>query len=43
MESDAQPGRWQDVYRPTYGQTAPYVKLQIAVDGDAIVISFKVR
>lgn len=43
MESDAEPGRWQDVYRPTYGQTALYVKLQIAVDGDAIVISFKVR
>lgn len=43
MESDAAPGLWQDVYRPVYGQTALYVKLQIAVDGDAIVISFKVR
>jgi len=41
MEADAAPGLWQDVYRPVYGQTALYVKLQIERDGDAIVISFK--
>lgn len=41
MESDAVPGLWQDVYRPTYGLMALYVKLQIERDGDAIVISFK--
>jgi hypothetical protein len=43
MESDATPGLWQDVYRPVYNKTALYVKLQIAVDGDAVVISFKAR
>lgn len=43
MESDTTPGLWQDVYRPVYSQISLYVKLQIAIDGDAIVISFKVR
>ena len=41
MVSDAVPGLWQDVYRPTYEQMALYVKLQIELDGDAVVISFK--
>ena len=41
MEADAAPGLWQDVYRPSYKQLALYVKLQIELDGDAIVISFK--
>lgn len=35
------PGRWQDVYRPTYLGQALYVKLQQRVDGFAVVISFK--
>lgn len=41
MEADAAPGLWQDVYRPVYEKIALYVKLQIELDGDAIVISFK--
>ena len=40
MGSEAQPGLWQDVYRPVYEKIALYVKLQIDRD-DAIVISFK--
>ena len=43
MESDAAPGLWQDVYRPLYGGVALYLKLQIAQDGDTVVISFKAR
>lgn len=41
MEAEAAPGLWQDVYRPLYGGTALYVKLQIARSGDTVVISFK--
>jgi motility quorum-sensing regulator / GCU-specific mRNA interferase toxin len=40
MESETEPGLWQDVYRPVYEKIALYVKLQIDRD-DAIVISFK--
>jgi motility quorum-sensing regulator / GCU-specific mRNA interferase toxin len=31
---------WQDVYRPTIGETPAYVKVQI-VDDTTVVISFK--
>ena len=45
MEAEAAQGLWQDVYRPAYGRPAVdlYVKLQLAQDGDAVVISFKAR
>jgi motility quorum-sensing regulator / GCU-specific mRNA interferase toxin len=41
MEAEAAPGLWQDVYRPRFAGVALYVKLQIEVRGDAVVISFK--
>ena len=41
MESEQFPELWQDVYRPTYRHAALYVKLQLSVIEDAVVISFK--
>lgn len=41
MEAGKAPGLWQDVYRPNYQGEALYVKLQVAVPGAAVVISFK--
>lgn len=41
MEAERAPGLWQDVYRPTFEGVALYVKVQIAVRGNAVVISFK--
>lgn len=41
MEAAKVPGLWQDVYRSRYQGEVLYVKLQVAVQGDAVVISFK--
>jgi len=41
MPSDCRPGMFQDVYKPFYYGQRLYVKLQIAVDGSAVVIQFK--
>lgn len=41
MESTDCPGLWQDVYKPLYQKMRLYVKLQLSVRGDAVVISFK--
>jgi motility quorum-sensing regulator/GCU-specific mRNA interferase toxin len=41
MAANTHPGLWQDVYRPTFEGTALYVKLQISLIDDAVVISFK--
>lgn len=41
MEANTHPGLWQDVYRPTFQGTPLYVKLQISVAENAVVISFK--
>jgi hypothetical protein len=35
------PGLWQDVYKITYMSMRIYLKIQMATDGKAIVISFK--
>ena len=35
------PGLWQDVYNPTYDGLVLYVKLQISVVNQAVVIDFK--
>lgn len=43
MEAEKAPGLWQDVYRPVFEGLVLYVKVQIARQGDAIVISFKER
>lgn len=43
MESEAAPGLWQDVYRPVFESQALCVKVQVAVRGNAVVISFKGR
>ncbi len=43
MEAEKVPGLWQDVYRPFHAQVQLYVKLQIAVRGDAVVIQLKRR
>lgn len=41
MEAEQASGLWQDVYRPTFEGIALYVKLQVALRGKAVVISFK--
>jgi hypothetical protein len=41
MESDVIPGLWQDVYHMEFRGTWLYIKLQLGVDGRAIVIQFK--
>lgn len=43
MEAVRAPGLWQDVYRPTWGGVALYVKLQLREPIGAVVISFKER
>jgi motility quorum-sensing regulator/GCU-specific mRNA interferase toxin len=43
MEAEKVPGLWQDVYRPFHVRIQLYVKLQIAVRGDAVVIQLKRR
>ncbi len=43
MEAETAPGLWQDVYRPVFEGLLLYVKVQIAIQGDAVVISFKER
>jgi motility quorum-sensing regulator / GCU-specific mRNA interferase toxin len=34
---------WQDVYRPTFRNVELYVKLQVSLDEQGVVISFKQR
>jgi len=43
MVAERVPGLMQDVYRPNYLGVELYVKLQIALQNQAIVISFKKR
>ncbi len=43
MEAEKAPGLWQDVYRPVFEGLVLYVEVQIAIQGDAVVISFKER
>jgi motility quorum-sensing regulator / GCU-specific mRNA interferase toxin len=43
MESERCPGLWQDVYHLDYRGVRLYVKLQMAVDGRAVVVQFKAR
>ena len=41
MPSALVPGLWQDVYRLTYSDHRLYLKLQIGLTNQAVVISFK--
>lgn len=41
MPSAQVPGTWQDVYHLEYDGASLYVKLQIDVRGEAVVIQFK--
>lgn len=43
MEAEQCPGRWQDVYRLEFRGVALYIKLQLSVEGRAVVIQFKPR
>lgn len=43
MESEQLPGLWQDVYHAEYRGLRLYIKLQMGVDGRAIVVQFKAR
>lgn len=43
MESEACPGLWQDVYHMVYRRASLYIKLQMGVDGRAVVVQFKQR
>ncbi|HEU0300660.1 MAG TPA: type II toxin-antitoxin system MqsR family toxin [Longimicrobium sp.] len=43
MESEYRPGLWQDVYHLEYRGTWMYIKLQLGVDGRAVVIQFKAK
>lgn len=43
MEANKRPGLWQDAYRTAYGGERLYVKVQIAHDTHAVVVSFKQR
>ena len=41
MASQSRPGMFHDVYKPFYYGQRLYVKVQLADDGDAVVIQFK--
>ena len=41
MESEACPGLWQDVYHVVYRNSWLYIKLQMGLDGRAVVVQFK--
>ncbi len=41
MRSHENPGLWQDVYHKDIGTRTAYIKLQISITDDAIIISFK--
>lgn len=43
MESERIPGLWQDVYHLKFRGSWLYIKLQLGVDGRAIVVQFKER
>ncbi|HEX6369138.1 MAG TPA: type II toxin-antitoxin system MqsR family toxin [Longimicrobium sp.] len=43
MESERCPGLWQDVYHHEYRGLRLYIKLQMGVDGRAVVVQFKAR
>lgn len=43
MASENQPGLWQDVYHVEHGEIPLYIKLQMTVDGRAVVVQFKRR
>jgi hypothetical protein len=43
MESERVPGLWQDVYCMAFRGTWLYIKLQLGLDGRAVVVQFKKR
>ncbi|GBC60566.1 motility quorum-sensing regulator MqsR [Desulfonema ishimotonii] len=43
MEAEKCPGLWQDVYRTSDNAFRLYIKLQKAVNGKGVIISFKER
>lgn len=43
MESERQPGLWQDVYHLDYMGVQLYIKLQIGADGRGVVVQYKAR
>lgn len=43
MEAEQRPGLWQDVYHLPHGSVELYIKLQIGVDGCAVVVQCKRR
>lgn len=43
MEFERCPGLWQDVYHLDYRGVRLYIKLQMGVDGRAVVVQFKAR
>ena len=43
MKSERFPGQHQDVYHTAYAALDLYVKLQMRVNGPAVVVSFKLR
>ena len=43
MESEQQPGLWQDVYHLDFRGAHLYIKLQIGADGRGVVVQYKAR
>lgn len=41
MESEKRPGLWQDVYKRNHYGFPIYLKVQLGIDGQTVVISFK--
>ena len=41
MQSHSNTALWQDVYHKEIGSMSAYIKLQISLEDDAIIISFK--
>ena len=43
MESERCPGLWQDVYHHEHQGVRLYIKLQMGLDGRAVVVQYKAR
>jgi len=43
MEAERCPGLWQDVYHSSFHGVNLYIKLQISLEGIAVIVQFKER